>query len=214
MMKKISILFFAVFLTVLASCQKEGSAEIECFFTEQSIPYTGGSVSVFISSNAPWTASWTDTEEISVDPSSGRGDAVVTIMAKPNSDGRTRSARVTFLAEKSEDDQRSVNFVVSRDAKPFLSCDEKTRSIPAAGGAVYFCINSNYPWKVTGAAVNGEDWDWTGLINPQGCDRNLVDVRVDVPQNAESSAKVYTITFALADFPDNTIILTVNQEGA
>ena len=213
-MKKISILFFAVALMAFAACQKEGEAEIECFIGEQNIPYTGGSVSVRISSNAPWTASWSDSLEVNVEPSSGRGDAIVTVSAKPNVEGRTRATRVKFLAVRTEDDQRSTYFVVTRDAKPMLICEQKSLSTSAEGGSVYFTVNSNCPWKVKSVTCNGEEWDWTGKITPDCNDKNNVDVEVKIPRNEESASKVYLITLALDDYPDTELVLTVNQAGA
>lgn len=212
-MKKISILFFAAFLTVFTACQKEGTAEIECFIGEQFIPYTGGSVTVRVSSNAPWTASWSDSE-VDVDPSSGRGDAIVTVSAKPNMEGCTRATRVKFLAERTEEDQRSAYFVVTREACPMLICEQKSLGVSAEGGSVYFTVNSNCPWKVQSAACNGEEWDWTGKITPRSNDKNNIDVEVKISRNEDAAAKVYSVTLILDDYPDTKLVLTVTQAGA
>lgn len=207
MMKKVFFLAAAAIAVLVSSCQKEGSAEIDCFSSVQEIPYTGGTASAFISCNTYWEASCDDPVAV-VEPKSGRGDKVITVTLPATTDKETRSVEV-YVKATYMSSIASITFCASQDAHPFLMCSEPEKTVNADASAVYFYVNSNYPWKIKSMTCDGTPW--SGNVAPVSYEKNGVEVRAEIPANVSGKDRVFAIELALDDYPDEKVTLKVSQ---
>ena len=111
----------------------------------------GGTVSVDVTSNAPWTISVpSGIDWITPDVAAGEGSKKVTFTVAANAGFEARSADVTFTAQG----KTAVVKISQAAAAPALEVAPATLSTSDLGGTLEFNVTSNAPWTVTVA----EDW--------------------------------------------------------
>ena len=121
----------------------------------------GGTVSVDITSNSPWTLTVpADGSWVSPDAASGEGSGKVTFTVAPNTDFAARTVEITFSAQ----DKKATVKITQKSPDPTLEVNPATLSIGDDGGAVEFDVTSNAPWTVTVA----EEWITVDPASGQG----------------------------------------------
>ena len=129
----------------------------------------GGTVSVDITSNSPWTvsvpanASWA-----TPDVTSGEGNKKVTFTIAPNTDFEARSVDVTFTAQ----DKTAAFKISQKAADPTLDVRPSTISVDAGGCPVELTVESNAPWTITVA----DEWITVEPASGQGDARVILTV--------------------------------------
>jgi hypothetical protein len=121
----------------------------------------GGTVSVDVTSNAPWTISVpSGIDWITPDAAAGEGSKKVAFTVAANAGFETRSADVTFTAQG----KTAVVKISQAAATPALEVAPATLSVSDLGGKLEFNVTSNAPWTVTVA----EDWITVDPASGQG----------------------------------------------
>ena len=138
-MKRFLALFAMVSLLLVAGCKPDPFLTVSP--TDLSFGQDGGSQTVKVSANYPWTASASGTG-ISVSPSSGEGEATVTITVAGASSTDETSGTVTFRSEG-----LSASVSVKQDAKSAIVVGDVAK-IPAEGGTFKVDIQYNTEYTV------------------------------------------------------------------
>ena len=121
----------------------------------------GGTVSVDVTSNSPWTVSVpADGSWAAPDATSGEGNKKVTFTVAPNTEFAARSVDVTFTAQ----DKKATVKITQKAPDPTLAVSPATLSVGDEGGVLEFDVTSNAPWTVTAA----EDWITVDPASGQG----------------------------------------------
>ena len=111
----------------------------------------GGTVSVDITSNSPWTVSVPADGSWAVpDATSGEGSKKVTFTVAPNENFAARSVDVTFTAQ----DKKATVKISQKAPAPTLEVNPSAASVGAEGGPVELTVTSNAPWTIT----SSEEW--------------------------------------------------------
>ena len=124
-MKRILAFFTMAAVLLVAGCKPDPFLTVSP--GDLSFGPDGGSQTVKVSANYPWTASARGTG-ISVSPSSGEGDATVTITVAGASSTSETSGTVSFRSEG-----LSASVSVKQDAKSAIVVGDVAK-IPAEGG--------------------------------------------------------------------------------
>ena len=128
----------------LSACIKPGSDEILVTpYTKIDFSATGESRDFSISSNFLWTIEMSDTW-ITVNPTRGYGDRVVTVTAAPNTKLVSRQASFTISGEKAS---REIT-VVQEGETPVLTLDAIQKVVQAAGDTVSVGVTTNVELQV------------------------------------------------------------------
>jgi hypothetical protein len=138
-MKRFLALFAMAAILLVAGCKPDPFLSISP--TDLSFGQDGGSQTVKVTANYPWTASASGTG-ISVSPSSGEGDATVTITVAGASSTSETSGTVSFRSEG-----LSASVSVKQDAKSAIVVGDVAR-IPAEGGTFKLDIQYNTEYTV------------------------------------------------------------------
>lgn len=115
-----------------------------------SVPYTGASRTITVASNTTWTLEGSDIVAYLL-PSSGNGDATVTVVIDVNSSENPRTGYVRAM----HNGQVMSEMIVVQEGKPdLLETDIMGIVAPAEGGEYTVHVTSNQGWSV----VVGEIW--------------------------------------------------------
>lgn len=156
--------------------------------TSLEVDAAGGTVSVEVTSNSPWTVSVPAEGDWAVpDVTSGEGSKTVTFTVAPNADFAERSVDVTFTAQ----DKTAVVKIGQAAPAPTLELSAETLNIEAAGGTLSVDVTSNAPWTVT---------------VPEGCDWLGVD-----PASGEGDGKVTLTVAGNPTLSARSIAITVKE---
>ena len=129
--------------------------------TAAEVEAAGGTVSVDITSNAPWTITVpSDGSWVTPDAASGQGSKKVTFTVAPNTDFAARSVDVTFTAQ----DKKATVKISQKAPAPTLEVNPSAASVDAEGGPVELTVTSNAPWTITSA----EEWITVEPASGQG----------------------------------------------
>ena len=129
----------------------------------------GGTVSVDITSNSPWTVSVPADGSWAVpDVTSGEGSKKVTFTVAPNENFEARSVDVTFTAQ----DKKASVKISQKAPDPTLDVTPSATSFDAEGGSVEIAVASNAPWTITVA----EEWITVEPASGQGEGKVVVTV--------------------------------------
>ena len=104
--------------------------------------YTGGTNSIAVSSNAPWTAT-TSSDWVTLSQSAGTGNATVGVTTNAYT-GDTQSGTIIF---KTDDETVNVS-VVQYGTIPYLYFDREILDYDITGGTQLQRVNSNIKWFV------------------------------------------------------------------
>ena len=106
----------------------------------------GATVSVDVTSNAPWTVTVpSGADWITPDAASGEGSKKVTFTVAPNTAFEARTADVTFTAQ----DKTATVRISQAAPAPVLEISPATLAVDHAGGLLEVTVSSNAPWTVT-----------------------------------------------------------------
>lgn len=170
--------------------------------TGAEIDAAGGTVSVDVTSNSPWTVSVPAEGAWAVpDVTSGEGSKTVTFTVAENTEFTARSVDVTFTAQ----DKSAVVKISQTAPTPTLELSAEVLNIEAAGGSLSVDVTSNAPWTVT--APEGCDWISADPASGEGDGK----VTFTVAENPALSARSAVVTFKeTVGNMEKTV--TINQE--
>lgn len=195
---------FAAVIVLAASCTKEEKPKVTVEPTSAVMENVGGTTTLVVSSNAPWTASC-DYEEVSINPSSGNGGASVVITVPKSTYRETKAIRVTFSAKRDTTYTSTAKFIITLPAIPFVELSSDSSYVSPDGGGIRFNLYSNCAWTaVSDNAVQGLS------ISPVRGDGNA-DVTVTLPANTTGLPRSSVVTFTLDDEPGVKAAFTVRQ---
>ena len=168
--------------------------------TTLEVDAAGGTASVDITSNAPWTVSVpSGTNWVTADATSGEGNKKVTFTIAPNPDFEARSVEVTFTAQ----DKKATVKISQAASAPTLDVNPFAVSFDAEGGSKELTITSNASWTVT--VPEGCGWITVDPASGQGDGKVMLtvaasDVRairnavVTVKETVGNTEKAVTVT--------------------
>jgi len=165
------------------------------------IDAAGGTVSVDVTSNSPWTVSVpSDGNWATPDATSGEGNKKVTFTIAPNTAFEARSVEITFTAQ----DKKATVKITQAAPAPTLEVNPTAISVEADGGAQEITVTSNAPWTVSAA----EDWITVEPASGEGDGKVLVTVAGSDVRTARSA--VVTVKETVGN-SEKTV--TVNQDA-
>ena len=161
----------------------------------------GGSQSVQISSEAPWTAT-TSYSWINVTPESGtEGDATITVQVTANNSLTTRNGYVYIVLS----DTRKIEIPVSQECISF-SIDKTQIDAPVTGQDYQLQLKSNVQWKLLDSIPT-----WMTLSPKSGTGNSQIDIKVNAnPSASDRSAKFKIAPVSLTNAATE---ITVRQNG-
>ena len=135
-------LFVAAMAFSLVGCQK--AVEVSFDKATQEIDAQGGTVEVALKSNGEWTL--TSSEDwITISPTSGNGDATLTLAAEANATQELRSAVITATTK-----DNTATLTVNQEAlEYYLTVTPKEIQCGSDGGEFTIMVSSNVDWKVS-----------------------------------------------------------------
>jgi len=200
-MKRFLIPVLAVLL--LASCTQETEISIAPDITSVEFGPEGGSFDAVIFTNGHWTASCED-EAVAFSPASGDYTLPIHVEVGENTEMFTKAIRLA-LVTKIDENSRSSRIVITQHCRPFVYCEEPSKTVGPEGGSVRFSVNSNRPWTV----VNEPPVP----VDPVSAGPNRTEVTLSVPRNDGNVERTFTVRLALVDDPSVWIDLTVVQSA-
>ena len=161
----------------------------------------GGTVSVDVTSNSPWTVSVpADGSWAAPDATSGEGNKKVTFSVAPNAEFAARSVDVTFTAQ----DKKATVKITQKAPDPTLAVSPATLSVGDEGGVLEFDVTSNAPWTVTAA----EEWITVDPASGQG------DAKVTLTVAPSEVRTVRSVVVTVKETVGNSEkTVTVNQNA-
>ena len=172
--------------------------------TTLDVDAVGGTASVDVTANAPWTVAIpANIDWITPDAASGEGSKKVTFTVAPNTTFEARSADVTFTAM-----DKTAQVKISQAASaPALEVSPATLSAEAAGGQLAFTVTSNAPWTV---AIPAEcSWITANPASGEGDAKVTLTVDANIALSARNA--VITVKETVGN-SEKTV--TVSQEKA
>ena len=177
-MKRILSFLAAAALVALGACHPEPILSVSP--DSLSFSESGGSQTVQISANYPWTASVSGSG-FSVSPSSGEGNGTVTVTAAAAS---SPDAATGTLSVRSEGLSASVS--LSQAAKPTLILGDGAK-VPAEGGSVELQIQYNTDYTVE---VEASAQSWIKFIKTKSLSSGKLGFEISPNEGDERSGKV------------------------
>lgn len=200
--------FFTIVSAVVAltACDKVVTPDASIEPRTAVVDYDGGTSVFALTCNTTWTATC-DYEEVTVTPSSGEGDATITVTVPPSTYEDTRSIRVTVVAANDESTTtHTARHIITLAAKPFIRLASNEGYVSPDGGGVRIDVYSNRAWS-----VSSDRPDLVTVSPASGL--NNGSVAVSVPENATGSARTSRITVSLVDFPGAAVDYTLIQNS-
>ena len=196
----IACTFFVFITIIIEGCgatsvtQVTGPGAVRCATSLSaaagSLPSTGGAVTVSVSAarECGWTAT-SDTAWATVSPSTGQGDASVTVTVAANDRGVSRSTAITI------NDQRVA---ISQDAAPcHFTLGSTDAHVPSTGGTVSVAVTATPEcgWTVEGGAA------WIHPVPKTGTGNSSVLLTVDPNTSSTRSGDlmIATHTFSIVE---------------
>ncbi len=162
----------------------------------------GGTQTVNVSSNTGWHVASSDW--IGVNPSSGTGNASVSITVGANTSTTERSGTVIF---ETNDQSLSVSVSVTQDGQtPTLSVSPSSLHFTSESGTQSVSVTSNTTWNVTSKP------GWVSSVNPSSYNGNCPNVNITVTSNNTTSTRSGNIIFKTTD-GSVTAYLSISQDG-
>lgn len=127
---------------------KETSLGFSVSPMELEIPYEGGTRSLSVTSNIPWTA-FTKVDWITISPDSGNGNAEVTVNVAENTELVGRDEIIQFEYTFPDASTGSVSVLVRQEAAPdphFLTVSPKEFSFGKNGGTAEITVECDIDW--------------------------------------------------------------------
>lgn len=203
-MKRLHLsLFVAAMACLLVGCRKP--VEVSFDIQSQTIAAEGGTYTVELKSNGDWSIG-TTAEWLTVSPTSGNGDATLTLVAQRNT---THEARSTEIKATTKDN--TATLTVSQEFIPNVHPEEHYLTITPTeyevgyqGGTTTIDIECDEEWMTE----TGVDWVRFDRTEGNGYDQ----ITLTVTQNTSFNARQVEIKFASAS--QCVAVLFVRQDGA
>ena len=178
----------------------QDGAAIHFEITPTTITFTakGGSKSVSVMSNQPWTVS-SDVSWLKLSNSSGTSDATLSVTAEENTSTSSRSSTIIFKAGGKD---YTVS-ITQEGATPFFNVSPESLSFSSSGESKSLSITSNISWTVS------SDASWLKLSDNSGTSDATLSVTAE--ENTITSSRSGTVTFSAGG---NSYTVNVTQEGA
>ena len=209
-MRHFKIIAFGALLAAFSSCQTDAetdNAAVPFKISEQSIEfeYTGGEKVLSLTSATEWSIRSTDESWLTVSPSSGSGNAQVTVIALRNGskeEGRTAKLVCSY-------DDLSVNVTVSQGINPeeaVFSITPSQISLGPEGGQFSIEVVSDaVPYDIT--VVD----DWISRVSQEGDRYNGETIVFEAKTNSSGPARTGIVSVCTDN--GSCIPVTVTQEG-
>ncbi|MDP4579978.1 MAG: hypothetical protein NWT07_04715, partial [Saprospiraceae bacterium] len=149
-----------------------------------SIPSTGGSQNVDITSNTTWTVS-ESLAYLSVRPTSGTNNGTITIKCDPNTSTVARTGTITISGDGAA--SKSITFTQAGLA-PVLNVTPDSLVFQDTGGTQQISIESNMTWTLS------ESLTFVSLSATSGSNNRIIDVICQ--QNTSAVKRTGTITLS------------------
>lgn len=147
-MQKVLILSILLsFLLLFNACEKEVPPVLNITATTIDVPNTQGTGSVSLTSNAPWVTSLTGTW-FSISPSSGNGEAVITVTAQPNYTRKDRTASIIITTGQEGKTNYLKKIVTVNQSSSLLSLDINSITFEKSAESKTIKITSNTSWSL------------------------------------------------------------------
>ncbi|MDD2492205.1 MAG: BACON domain-containing carbohydrate-binding protein, partial [Bacteroidales bacterium] len=150
-----NILIIGLVLLSLSSCKKDPPPVLTISVQNLSLGNISPSETISVESNYPWKltcdASW-----ISFTPSTGDGNATVTITAQDNLTEDERNANLIFTIGKEGSSTFLRKVVRATQSFPQLNLDIELLSFEKDNSTKSFTVNSNTSWSVE--VSSGASW--------------------------------------------------------
>lgn len=175
-----------------------------------SFPAPGGSASASVISNTSWSVASDLPEWVTANESSGSGDGLLSLTAKPNLSGVERS--VTVIVETTSDGlhvTRSITFKQPSGSMLMVLPAFFSRGFPAGGGSYSFIVSANASWQVSGMP----DWVTPHVINggaPGPADASTVTLTA-LPNTTGQARSAQITVQTTSGTPTVRATLTINQ---
>ena len=174
------ILFFLAIATLIGISACHPDPVLSVSPDSLSFPESGGSQTVQISANYPWTASVSGAG-FSVSPSSGEGSGSVTVTASAASSPDVVSGTLSVRSEG-----LSASVSLSQAAKPTLILGDGAK-VPAEGGTVEIPIQFNTDYTVE---VETSAQSWIKFIRTKSLSSGKLELEISPNEGDERSGKV------------------------
>lgn len=203
-MKKLHFfLFVAALASLLIGCKKP--VEVSFGVQSQTIAAEGGTYTIELLSNGDWnitnTAEW-----MTVSPTSGNGDATLTLVAQPNTLQQVRSAEIQAATK-----DNTASLTVTQEYTPSIHPEEHYLTLTPTevemaytGGSATIALECDEGWMVDAGA------DWLRLDRTDGNGNERLTLTV--VENTSFTSRLAEVKFVSAS--DCSAILVVRQEGA
>jgi hypothetical protein len=196
-------LFVAALAGILVGCRKP--VEVSFGVQSQTIAAEGGTYTVELKSNGDWnigaTAEW-----LAVSPTSGNGDATLTLVAQPNTLQELRSTEIQATTK-----DNTAMLTVTQEFVPnthpeghYLTITPTEVEMPYTGGSTTIDLECDEGW-LADASIN-----WVRLDRTEG--NGNEQITLTVMENTSFTSRQTEIKFVSAS--DSSALFVVNQEGA
>ncbi|PKP41858.1 MAG: hypothetical protein CVT93_06475 [Bacteroidetes bacterium HGW-Bacteroidetes-10] len=148
-MKRLSSFFLALFLLLaVTACKKDPPPVLNVSSPNIDVQNSQGTGTVSITANAAWVTTLTGTW-FSISPSSGSGDAVITITAQNNLTSSDRSASIIITTGQEGKPNYLRKLVTVRQSASQLSLDVNSITFEKDAGSKIVKVTANTPWSVS-----------------------------------------------------------------
>lgn len=186
-MKKMKCLLAAIVaLVVMVGCGKK--VDVTLGTETLNFAAEGESVTVTLTSNGDWTVD-TYPEWLIVNPTSGKGDATLTLTASVNDSDETRSGEVNVTTK---DHSASLTVTQEPREKGFITLSLTEIEVDAEGGSYEVSVTSNCDWTISNVV------DWLHCEPSSGHGNGIVTVNID-PIDSDDNNREANIVFAGTD---------------
>lgn len=156
---------------------------------------------VSVETTAEWTVTAISESWLTVTPSTGKGNATLTVKAGATEDRSQRMATVTL---KEHTTGREATVTVTQLPPPaVLTTDKQTLSMSHGAGNEYIAVTSNVGWTVRSSA------SWCTVSPTQG--NGDGSITVSVTRNEALTPRTATITITPDDNSLSTVSIAVKQ---
>lgn len=156
-----------IVLAVCAGCGKK--VDVAFTATNVAIDPEGATVEAALTSNGEWSVD-TYPEWLTISPTSGKGDATLTLTAPANNSEETRSGEVRV---KTKDNSATLTVTQEPREKNSISVSPIDKNVDFEGGMFEIVVTANCEWTVTTAV------DWISYEPTSGMGNGTVVVTVE-----------------------------------
>lgn len=188
-MKKSLILTIILAVVILTACAEKVAPTLTISPNLSTVPWTGGSVDVAISTIFPWKITKNDDVVATVSKENGVGEDIVTITV-PATENIGHSTIKLVVNARNETGSVLKYAIITQEPKPFIGLDRGNAAVSADGGRLSFVLTANGEWT-SSCSTPGV------VIEPRQDEVGRYSVDVTVP--ASNAARTITVSFTTAE---------------